>query len=174
MANLLGINGSIEELMSLVRESVNYFLSENPSLLDFKVKAHEQAMSHRIAVYLERRVVGLTVDCEYNKHLDGEKELMMEGDRYKNCNCRVCRNRKPKKNAREEIHFRPDIIVHKRGNNSQNCIVMEIKKSEFCLFDEAKLVVLTTGKYHYKLGVFVWFPKKKPEYRFYVDGQPIK
>lgn len=67
---------------------------------------HEQALSHRLAHHLENSglFVGYHVDCEYNRH--GEN---------------------PKTDT-EGNTFRPDIIIHVRGNDEGNLIMIESKK----------------------------------------------
>ena len=173
MPNPIIMDKSCVSLIACVREAVDSFLREKPNLLDFD--AHEQSMSHRIAFYLERRFAGLNVDCEYNKHLAGAKELMVQESRDKHCSCPSCRKRTVQHIETDEVCFRPDIVVHKRGNDSENLIAIEIKKKDCCLFDQAKLMVLTKldGEYHYKLGVFACFPNGSPEYTFYADGDQL-
>ena len=66
---------------------------------------HEQALSHRLAYHLENSDFfgGYHVDCEYNRHGDDVKED-------------------------SKGRFRPDIIVHVRGNDDSNLIMIEAKK----------------------------------------------
>ncbi len=64
--------------------------------------AHEQAISHRIAYYLENQFYKkqkLNVDCEYNKYLITDKEVNIDLTEYKsadfkNCGCRECKKAK--------------------------------------------------------------------------------
>jgi hypothetical protein len=67
--------------------------------------------------------------------------------------------------------FRPDIVVHSRGNDNANLIVIEIKRSVVCPFDLAKLKALTTpktdgGEFGYALGLFLHFPDGQPVYEW--------
>ena len=57
-----------QELKSRVTDAVCLFLTEDRKLLEYE--AHEQAISHRIAVYLEPSFKGYHIDCEYNRHFD--------------------------------------------------------------------------------------------------------
>ena len=173
MTNTIIMERSCVSLIACVKEAVDLFLRETPNLLDFN--AHEQSMSHRIAFYLERRFADLNVDCEYNKHLSGAKELIVQENRYKHCSCASCHKRTAQHTEMAEVFFRPDIVVHERGSDSQNLVAIEIKKKDYCLFDQAKLMALTKldGEYHYKLGVFACFPNGSPEYAFYADGAQL-
>lgn len=168
MPNLISIDSSKEELLICVKKAVELFLEETPNLMDFEV--HEQAISHRIALHLQQ-FTRLNVDCEYNKNLKGTKYLMAKEEVYKNCTCGACR-RNPPEEGQKRRRFRPDIIVHKRGDESKNLIAVEVKKTDFCLFDKAKLMALTdeTEDYHYKLGVFIYFPEGRAQYKCYADG----
>lgn len=67
---------------------------------------HEQALSHRLAYHLENSglFIGYHVDCEYNRHGEDPKT-----DLHGN-------------------NFRPDIVIHVRGNDESNLIMIEAKK----------------------------------------------
>lgn len=163
-----------------VREATNRFVEHDPDLLG--LNAHEQAMSHRIGLYLEELFSSeerLKVDCEYNKHLDGPKKINLNDldlGACRSCDCHACK--KIVEGSVDEIlekNFRPDIVLHSRGNDTRNLIAIEIKKGNVCPFDEAKLRALTTpknkgGEYAYELGVFIWFPESKPKYKWFIAG----
>jgi hypothetical protein len=162
---------SVQELQQKVEQAVSDFMIENPSLLD--LEAHEQAISHRVAYYLESQFCkgrNLNVDCEYNKHLDVCKAFNFEKE-YKKCDCDGCKYAREKKSDPEKL-LRPDVLVHSRGNDDRNLIAIEIKQDQPCLFDEAKLKALTKpkteeakGEFGYQLGVFLYFPEKMPGVR---------
>jgi hypothetical protein len=163
-------------------EAVKYFMDNDKELL--QLSAHEQAISHRIAVYLEKVLNSkeFNVDCEYNKHLENTKSFdinILDMELYKACKCESCKN--IIRNNINEIpskNFRPDIVVHLRGKDTENKIVIEVKKEFECPFDLLKLETLTRakesgGEYRYGLGVFIWFSDNKPKYRWFVDGKEI-
>jgi hypothetical protein len=83
------------------------------ALLDFAkwdmqllhVKVQEETLSHRIAVYIERRLSGWQVDCEYNRDLSRAKMSLSGLGR-----------------------MRPDIVAHIR-NSQRNLLVVETKKT---------------------------------------------
>ena len=100
------------ELMSLrlpertrrVREAFKAALSKlhDRDLNLLAMGAHEQAICHRLGVYLDA-MTDLNVDCEYNRD-------MMHAKRLKGGN-----------------RFRPDIIIHRRLSNDENLLVVEAK-----------------------------------------------
>ena len=69
----------------------------------------EIAITHKLGMYMENLFPGYDVDCEYNRIT------------YKNGNLA------PKKCNKHIV--RPDIIVHKRGNNDDNLLALELKKN---------------------------------------------
>ncbi len=162
--------------------AVNLFIDNDIKLLESS--AHEQAISHRIGVYLESLFESekLNIDCEYNKHLDEPKKIDLydlDPELCKRCKCHSCQfvidgnyNEIP------ERGFRPDILVHKRGTDGFNLIAIEVKKYKECPFDEAKLKALTKpfddgGEYGYQLGVFVWFFDNKAQFKWFVAGREV-
>lgn len=68
---------------------------------------HEQAIAHRIAVYLERHFPSFHTDCEYNRRKHKSKDLCPE-------------------TPGESTKMRPDIIVHRR-DTSDNVLAVEMK-----------------------------------------------
>lgn len=101
--------------------------------------AHEQALSHRLAYYLEcdLRRIGivddrgpLVVDCEYNQHLFDEKKihvLLNDAGAFKLAG----RKALPVKGRDDVVAFRirPDVLVHRRGwDGPTNLMVLEVKR----------------------------------------------
>lgn len=182
----------IEIYKNKVIESVNQFLERDVGLLD--LEAHEQAISHRIAVYLEYYIDGFHVDCEYNKNMENPKKIVFtEFPSLLGNNC--CEGGDSKSQCQllkeyfESHHdhtdeitekikkLRPDIIVHHRRSNDKNEIIIEIKKTNDCNYDKEKLKLMTKqdGEYAYKLGVFIRFEERAendwlPHYTWFVDG----
>ena len=102
---------------------------------------HEQALSHRLAYHLENSnfFTGYNVDCEYNRHGDDTKED-------------------------SEGRFRPDIIIHVRGNDDDNLIMIETKKFN----DPAQEIEEVTQdlqrrkrEFRYKNAFLVIFPENE-------------
>jgi len=172
-----------EELKHNVCAAVETFLANDKELLG--LDAHEQSISHRIAVYLEQPFKGFNVDCEYNRHGVGPKDIKLieklESVRS-GCRCDACQNWNAGNHDKNDVSkknlIRPDILVHERKIDSRNEIVIEIKKDQECKFDKEKLRALTLskskdGEFGYKLGVFVYFPNNGTEYKWFVDGEEI-
>ena len=69
--------------------------------------------------------------------------------------------------------MRPDILVHSRLEKNKNLLAIEVKKQRTSAWDESKLKTLTNskGRYHYQLGVFIYFPNNIPRYRWFIDGK---
>src|ERR1039458_4547612 len=148
------------ELQIAVMWAVKRFLEEDPGLL--KLDVHEQAISHRIAVYLESSIEelesrSLIIDCEYSKHLDDFKYWDLNTIRtqdFVSCGCKACTailDPDPLRKSRAgrgigERHFRPDIILHQRKVDENNLLAIEIKKDKLCGFDIEKLKTLTRAK----------------------------
>lgn len=170
----------MRELMKIIKNSVEIFLEEKVSLLE--LEAHEQAITHRIAFYLEYllskniKYKNLDIDCEYNKHGDQPKTIDLPGEPKDYCDCKFCK-KIVVKNPEDKKYFRPDIIVHKRGADRHNIIAIELKKSNICYFDLEKLKILTRdivdGGYGYRIGVFIYFLDKKPIYKWFSKGEEI-
>ncbi len=143
-----------------VRIAIACFRSNDSGLLNFdELDVPERPISHRLGFYMLSLFNDYDVDCEYNKHLEGKKE--------------------------EGI---PDIVVHKRKNDENNLLAVEVKarrnrqEAETALErskireDYDKLVAYTTegeGKLGYSYGAFVlvlrdeepiieWFEKGTP------------
>ena len=110
------------------------FFHEDRDLLHLGV--HEQSITHKLAEHLQSQFADLKVDCEYNRHEIDPKEL---------CGAKII----------------PDIVVHKRGCNCSNALVIEVKKSNADTEknDKDKLRGMTNpaSGYGYTLGLFLVF-----------------
>ena len=173
-------------LQKKVKDAVATFVERDDKLLE--LEAHEQAISHRIAIYLEcqfRVEEKINVDCEYSKHLEKAKRMDVELMDLKKqtrellaCGCSACRDVPHEIDLNNKL-FRPDIVVHSRGDDHRNMIAVEIKNTgKFCPFDGAKLKALTAPKtsdktYEYQLGVFLTFAGNKPSFKWYSNGDPL-
>nr|WP_154892422.1 hypothetical protein [Paenibacillus xylanexedens] len=133
---------------------------------------NERTIAHKCAIYLQEQFSEYDVDCEYNKNVDEDRNKKMIYIVEKEY-------RKIKRIKRafsadiieDDIEYMalsifPDIIVHKRGANLRNHLIVEIKKStnnnlQEKAFDLKKLECYTDKLRHNKLaydfGVFVEF-----------------
>lgn len=100
---------------------------------------HEVALAHRLAYHLENSgcFPDHIVDLEYNRRGAGIKK-----DKYGS-------------------RFRPDIVIHVRGNNCSNLIMIEAKKSNRPYDREATITNLQhrSAYYSYQAAFLVVFPE---------------
>lgn len=77
----------------------------------------ERCIAARLAMYLQREFPEHSVDAEYNRDADTPKRLDLHED---------CANYR---NEHGESLVVPDVIVHRRGPEGPNILVMEVKKT---------------------------------------------
>lgn len=133
----------------------------------------ERAITHRFAIQLEKllfeegypnELEPISVDCEYNRRLGKLKEQHVTGD-LKNRVQRIKKRRledDPIHDARYSFSVFPDIVVHQRGKNQLNLLVIELKRASNSFDDELdniKLHLFTApddgSGYGYILGASV-------------------
>ena len=144
---------SFEEIKAKVQKSLS-ILSINDSFL-LKNNVAERAIAHKLGEYLQNLFPYYTVDCEYNRHGQNKKIL-----------------------SDKKVY--PDIIIHERGNNKNNLLVIEIKKDiNEDINDFKKLSEFTRSgndyKYHY--GLFIHLnvdSAAKSLLRWFENGHEIK
>jgi len=132
--------------------------------------ASERAIAHRLAVYVERELHRdglitdtnpIVVDCEYNRHLDSAKLHRIPAE-LKEIVEKGKRTVKPDSDDDSFYVFSiaPDIVVHERGSDANNLLIVEIKKAtnqEVPEYDHLKLSCFTKASpgYGYKLGAAI-------------------
>jgi len=112
--------------MGRVRDVVNRALDDlcerDRHLLDPDVNIKERSITHRLGMYLQRYFGDRwDIDCEYNRNLDGNN---------------IKRLPPPPSTPDQAADWTdtkgrtiyPDIIVHQRGVNTHNLLVVEVKK----------------------------------------------
>jgi hypothetical protein len=119
LKDLHGTTAVSVDLVSIdrrVRKIINTSLKNEITLL--RVKANERNITHKIAEYLQLEFQKdcLKVDCEYNRDGYDKKLLQLEPRRLKS-------------DDSEGQSVYPDIIIHERGTNARNLVVIEAKKS---------------------------------------------
>lgn len=159
---------NLEKAIKEFKEKDNYLIENNAS---------ERAMAHRIAVYLEKYFIDYDVDCEYNINIDnskGLKKIMLLEDELEIYKA----SRKNKEN--DEFNIYPDIIVHKRGTNSKNILVIEMKKknsrsvdNEYDYLKLKKLTEKFEGRDNlvYILGAHLKIVDNLIEIKYFKDGE---
>ncbi|GAB1535322.1 hypothetical protein ADMFC3_09530 [Geovibrio sp. ADMFC3] len=128
---------TLDRLKEIMNEAISMLWERDVYLFEHDV--HEQAIAHRLALYLENvtEFDGYNIDCEYNKDMND-----------------------PKRSQGEVV--RPDIIVHRRGSNEHNLVVIELKKAGIRANDAEKVRGYVKDKrLAYKYGVYFAFPVGK-------------
>jgi hypothetical protein len=136
-----------EKVAMNVQKAISIFMRKDLPILEHDL--NERTISHRLAMYLQRLFPTFNVDCEYNRDHDDAKMLFFPAD---------LNNNVLDTNAKTVY---PDIIVHHRGDNDHNLLVIEIKKSsrgsESAYFDMEKLQ-LFHEQYCYHNCLFMQIP----------------
>lgn len=155
------VKSKLHEALYALRRNDRYVLEKDGS---------ERSIAHCIATYLAVSFTQYDVDCEYNVNIEsgsGRKEIDMLRYELDQFNRRVGNRRSF--DFEDETYYSvsvyPDIIVHKRGRNDGNLIVLELKKSTTNIgsdFDELKLKRYTNTSFptslRYKFGFFIDVP----------------
>ena len=138
-----------KQIKNILEQTKILFLENDYHLLS--VEANERSLTHKFAEHLQA-VIGCSwnVDCEYNRYgseikvIGGIKEII--GDKTTTDDIRA-----------KTIY--PDIIVHKRGADGQNLLVIEAKKNadDECRIKDMKKLQKIQTKYNYCFAVFVDF-----------------
>ena len=116
---------SLEEFLKVLKLALDMLYYKDQYLVNHKSEQHvkddehvsELSISHKLGHYLALLITEYDVDCEYNRNKDDKKYM-------------------------GESRIRPDIIIHKRGSNENNFVVIEIKpwwNSDDTLYDKKKL-----------------------------------
>lgn len=143
--------------------------------------AHERSITHKLAEYLQQLFPDYDVDCEYNLDRQGSRfrkkwvapkltgKMLEQFDAIKKL------INIPKKSAHSELlvksleenidliarNFYPDIIIHRRGSNKFNLLVVEAKKGLLDdRLDRERLSIFTgpavgVNHYKYQIGALV-------------------
>ncbi|NPT58677.1 hypothetical protein [Paraburkholderia elongata] len=118
---------SDRETHALFERAVDCLCATDQHLL--QVDASERSISHRLAVHLTSQFPDFDVDCEYNRNGFDVKRLALS-------------QRQARDDDLEAVTVFPDIVVHKRGSNHSNLLVVELKKASSNVgaeYDLAKL-----------------------------------
>ncbi|MCX6753491.1 MAG: hypothetical protein NTV03_00300 [Candidatus Nomurabacteria bacterium] len=174
----------IEDIKNKIKSAVKKSMPDILQLLHLNV--NERTISCLISSSLrDLSTEELSVDSEYDRHIDKEKIMSLKeyAEKYRNnlnekekfdCACEDCRKIKSNKEFEDtEYSKRPDIVIHKRNSDDKNNVVIEVKKNKKCLWDYLRLRYMTSldEGYGYKLGIFIYFPDDKTEYIYFINGE---
>lgn len=175
--NIMCKNYSFEEIEKSVKDALDKLYYNDRYLLEHDV--NEQAITHRLAIYLENVFFNYNVDCEYNRYGDDPKRLKEKSFKKYDKLFKYEIDRLIKEIDTDKL-AKPDIILHKRGRNDQNLLVIEVKKSDNKddNYDRLKLMIYIDKDYglNYKYGLFIKLNKKKELNKlcWFSDGKCIK
>ena len=147
-------------LKECIIEAANSLYKNDYYLIEHDV--HEVTLTHRLALYLEEKIkkefntIKFNFDIEYNKNYEEPKRLVPGEDGK-----------------------RPDIIIHRRGNNDYNLIIIELKKNKGIADDDSddrKLKGATSGSHDFKydLGAYINIKKDKVIFCWYTEGRKLE
>jgi hypothetical protein len=126
----------------------------------FEKDLGERALTHRLAVYLERQFPGWQVDCDYDRL--GERTLRMPKGSIVSTDDHLGKS------------VYPDIVVHQRAI-PENLLAVEVRKAtnhQSPEHDQQKLRALTDPNlwFAYRIGVFLTLAKKSVTSEVYIGG----
>jgi hypothetical protein len=150
-------------IVGILIDSIAEFYEKDKTLMTDGSQSRdgmEQASAFKIGHYFCNEMKGsdldsYDIDMEYNKNGTDPKSI---------------NNKK----------IKPDLIVHKRGSNNDNLLVVEFKYGlrKNVTEDSKKLKGLTdsAGQYKYKIGVLVELGKDLNcvNYRYFQNGQEVR
>lgn len=170
------LKDKLMQCLDLIWENDSYLIGND---------LNERTFCHRLALYLEQEMKGFNVDCEYNRNKNGSKRIyeLSQNLNWKMLNDNVLMTIKDAEKMESKIRSYvtyPDIIVHERGSNKRNLLVIEVKKvpdvsacANVDRNDEQKLCAYTskadTNDYHYLLGVWLAYQPGKHNKRFFLS-----
>jgi hypothetical protein len=155
-----------------------------------KNNVSERAITHKLAEYIQKRIPEFDVDCEYNRNLPaGEghaKTILVIKERsIKEIKLKyegTVDSLIDKEEVLSEVTSYPDIIIHQRGINDKNILIIEAKKSNSQVSDEYDFIKLKAFTsldqvYKFKYGAFIKFnigyPYEFPSIRWFSEGKEI-
>ena len=147
---------SLDEIKQKLQHSLDQLWRQDKHLLC--IDANERSITHRLAIYLEKEFGGYNVDCEYNREGDDPKRLLWILNQSVSGETQAYNL--------EATSVFPDIIVHKRGDNQDNLLVIEVKKligesMGIDSNDKDKLIAfLGDDPLNYKYGLALQIPEK--------------
>lgn len=110
----------------------------------------ERSLSHMLAVRLWVRLPNFDIDCEYNRDGFSTKKLMLS-------------DRTTQDDALDAVTVFPDIVVHKRGRQDHNLLVLEMKKAASSVshdYDIEKLVAFKNElQYRYAAHIVIGYTR---------------
>ncbi|GGG88693.1 hypothetical protein [Paenibacillus radicis (ex Gao et al. 2016)] len=180
----------MEDDLKVIKEKVNNSLLKLDVADKYLLQndLNERTIAHKLANYLQEEFNEYNVDCEYNKNVDeetGNKNIY-----FLKMDCLELNKEFAKVTTIDDVEYMrksiyPDIVIHERGTNTRNLLIIEIKKSTNRTdrkFDFKKMQCYTDSSRHNKLsytwGLFIEFKigdssLLSPELIWYTAGKEI-
>lgn len=119
----------------LLEQALEAFYAAEMHLL--RTDASERSMTHRLALHLTPLFPDYDVDCEYNRDGFDVKRLALH-------------ERAVQDDDTEAVTVFPDIVVHRRGHNDANLLVIEVKKASSTVNADYDMLKLEAFKHELK------------------------
>jgi len=103
-----------QEMESYLNRALDALFESDAHLLD--ANSSERSVTHLLAIHLMHEAPGFDVDCEYNRDGFDVKRLELS-------------ERVTTDENTEAVTVFPDIVIHQRGTNDRNLLVVEVKKA---------------------------------------------
>jgi len=145
----------IEKLKNRINKTIKIFYKNDLFLV--KNKANERSMTHKLAEYIQKKFPEYNVDCEYNRM---KKDENMNDSEYFSKKLGLSKKQIDSYDTDATTVY-PDIIIHDRGNNKHNLLVIEVKKDSSSTqeaedFDIKKIkAYIKDKKLGYDYGLFL-------------------
>ena len=129
------INEAQEKLLKVLGEigndlfkAISEFLLKECFLLKHDI--NERSITHKLAEYIQKYFSDYNVDCEYNRMPNERDERNNNGEARKEFISKALKLYPSQTCSYDDkgTTVYPDIIIHKRGSNKSNLIVIEAKK----------------------------------------------
>ena len=181
------------EIITKLEEAVDRLFVNDHYLIENK--AHERSITHILAKHLADLFPLYDIDCEYDLDITNfkgrypnKKEIEILRDELEKVKTYIKNSTEKTINEYGEIivplNIYPDIIIHKRGTNKLNTLIIELKKStnnnrKSIQLDNLKLEAYTSQKLSYRFGAYidlsvgVNFDRKKTKIEYYKDGKKL-
>ena len=148
-------------LRTLLEKAINECYKKDRYLID---KGMEQASVARIFYYMQRAI-------EFEDDFDVLREYHLDCEYYKHGEDKKITESHPKGS-------RPDVILHKRGTDDDNLLIIEFKSysNNDCIDDYIKLKEFTSVSevYRYSLGIFAKLNRRETEYVYFQNGKEVE
>jgi hypothetical protein len=172
-----------EDIKSRVDRAIQELYRQDHFLLEKYVS--ERSITHRLAMYLQPLFPEYHVDCEYNRNIEEGRGASKGISILATTAMSMFRERLEKRQLEEailEVSTFPDIIIHRRGHNRENILIIEAKKNNSTIpnsYDEMKVKAFTgtenEPRYRYQWGLTILFPVgerlEAPSLVWYQNGE---